>query len=92
MDKVKPDAIRWMCDSCDAIVANADLLHAANPFDREQEVLGCPKCKAVDDFRRVCGFDGCENAATGGTPYRGQYVQRCWKHNPANRNFATDER
>ena len=38
---------RWRCPAC-MNTFNADkLLRGRNPFDQEQEVIGCPNCKTV---------------------------------------------
>jgi hypothetical protein len=72
---------RWGCNSCDWLGLETYLLRAPNPFDQgETEILGCPKCKAVDDFLECCDEAGCEQEASCGFPTESGYRRTCWKH------------
>ena len=79
--QVDVEVRRWGCNSCDWIGPETDLLRALNPFDHgETEILGCPKCKAVDDFLAVCDEPGCDKEVTCGFPTETGYRTTCGKH------------
>jgi len=80
MMQTSKSVIRWMCQSCDWIGDDAELLRAPSPFDAEDTIVGCPKCKAVDDFKSACDEPGCGQDATCGFPAPGGYRRTCGKH------------
>lgn len=74
----------WRCEDCDGISETADLLHAPSPFGRrDEEVLGCPKCRSIEGLRANCDYPGCTRDVSSGTPMAdGDYLNRCWEHSP----------
>jgi hypothetical protein len=74
-------ADRWMCQSCDWIGGGAELLRAPNPFDPEENISGCPKCKAVEDIVSACDEPGCRREGSSGWPDGdGGYRRTCYEH------------
>ena len=71
---------RWLCQSCDWNGDDAELLRASSPFDVACTIVGCPKCKAVDDIANACDEPGCDQEATCGFPALGGYRRTCGKH------------
>jgi hypothetical protein len=58
-----------------------EVLRAANPFDINELIQGCPACKSIDSMVRVCEVEGCTFDATCGIPLKsGRYVQCCGSH------------
>jgi hypothetical protein len=73
--------LRWMCNSCDWIGGDAELLRAPSPFDPEDTLCACPKCKAVDDLHNACDEPGCTQKAHCGFPTPdGGYRRTCSRH------------
>ena len=72
--------LRWLCQSCDWIGNDAELLRAPNPFDAETTICGCPKCKAVDDIINACDEPGCTREASRGFPTQHGYRRTCGRH------------
>jgi hypothetical protein len=56
--------MRWLCQDCGTVTADADLLRAPSPFDPETELSGCPECKSHDAFVAAC--EVCGKRACGG--------------------------
>ena len=73
-------ALRWLCQSCDWIGDDAQLLRAPIPFDSETTICGCPKCKAVDDIINACDEPGCTREADCGFPTPQGYRRTCGRH------------
>lgn len=71
---------RWRCTDCYKIVHEWELLEAPNPFDPEDTIIGCPKCKSVESFEEVCDEAGCEAMATCGWPDGNGYRRTCSRH------------
>ena len=71
-----------ICDECHRISRLNQLLSAANPFEAEDEIKGCPNCKSIDCFHVVCDEPGCKDVATCGTPTKEGYRHTCSKHGP----------
>lgn len=71
---------RWRCEECRAIHDDSELLTAQNPFDAAQDINGCPKCAAVDNFTQVCDVGGCEQEASCGWPSESGYRRTCFRH------------
>lgn len=61
------DANRWRCE-CGHVCYSDDMLRAPNPFDPEDEVTGCPRCKLIPQWEELCDEAGCLKAATCGFP------------------------
>jgi len=72
--------LRWLCQSCDWTGDDAELLRAPSPFDAAETIVGCPKCKAVEDIANACDEPGCDQEATCGFPAPGGYRRTCGKH------------
>lgn len=70
------------CEQCDWRGYLRDLLHAKNPFDHEDDIIGCPKCKAVDSVRTVCDEPFCWREASCGAPVPDGYRRTCGEHMP----------
>src|SRR5574343_1782521 len=75
-----PRPLRWLCNSCDWIGSDAELLRAPNPFDSSDAIVGCPKCKAVEDVVNACDEPRCDREATCGFPDPGGYRRTCGSH------------
>lgn len=72
-----------ICKDCDSIISEGGVLRAENPFNPEYELLGCPNCKAVDQFRLACAASGCTSEVSMGMPHEdGVYRSTCSKHGP----------
>ena len=68
------------CQECAYICNTSDILRAPNPFDKDDNVSGCPECKSVDSFVRVCDEPGCNREVACGTPTPAGYRQTCGRH------------
>ena len=55
---------RWICEECDEVFNDAELLRATNPFNPIHEVTGCPNCTAVESMVGACDIPECVKAAT----------------------------
>lgn len=73
---------RWRCRVCSRIHADADLLRAPSPFDPSDTLIGCPWCKAVEDFEQVCDEPDCKLPASCGwlTGEGMEYRHTCYAH------------
>lgn len=71
---------RWICTECDYV--SGTYLTGPNPFDPDDEIIGCVNCKSVDSLVAACWK--CDRRAgigtTASTEYR--YIQTCGEHNP----------
>lgn len=72
----------YFCKTCNNIVAESGMLRALNPFDPEDELLGCPVCKDVNSFDPVCDEPSCTRPVDCGTPTLDGYRQTCHWHQP----------
>jgi len=68
------------CRACDTLLPTAKILKAPNPFNLNDIVEGCPKCKAVTQFVPVCDMAGCRSDGTCGMPTPGGYLWLCHIH------------
>lgn len=73
---------RYRCDECDAIVNEADILTAPNPFFHDDLIRGCPRCFGVVDFSQLCDEPGCEELISRRTPTPTGYRFTCEEHVP----------
>ncbi len=72
---------RWKCDECEVIVADTELRVAPNPFNVEEEIIGCPRCAAVNSFVAACAIEDCKRPGTcGGPNSEGVYLRTCYEH------------
>jgi hypothetical protein len=72
----------WRCKECASIMAESMLLSAPNPFDSNDVLTGCPKCKSVDCFDPICDVEDCTKFAGCGTPTSEAYRWTCGEHRP----------
>jgi hypothetical protein len=84
---MKPEIIlKLVCKDCDWRGTDLQKLIAPNPFDKEDIVVGCPKCNSVNQLRTACDEPGCWEEDTCGTPvvYGSPvgYRRTCGKHIP----------
>lgn len=70
------------CTECDFQGTDEMLLVASNPFDKDQEISGCPKCKSIETILVACDEPGCWKVASCGTPTEDGYRTTCGKHKP----------
>ena len=72
----------WRCKACNTITPEHALLTAVSPFDAEQSLTACPKCKTCDEgFDLLCDEPGCRLAVSCGWPtLDGAYRQTCGLH------------
>lgn len=77
---IQPRPYRWMCQSCDWHGGDDELLRAPSPFDPADEIIGCPKCKAVEDVANACDEPGCGEPASCGFQDPGGYRRTCVRH------------
>ncbi len=61
-----------------------DLLSAPSPFDADEMIFACPKCKAIDKTHAVCDEPDCWEPATCGTPTADGHRTTCGGHIPTN--------
>lgn len=74
------DTERWQCGICDQVMLYTQLLWAPNPFDPEDSILGCPHCRSVNDFQRLCDAPDCMKRQTCGWPSPDGYRMTCGDH------------
>ena len=59
-----------------------DVLRGPDPFDPEEQVIGCPRCRGVECLLTACDEPSCWKPATCGTPTAGGYRHTCGEHKP----------
>ncbi len=74
------EVVKLFCENCNSKLDSSTVLRAANPFDTKDEVLGCPKCKEVNNIRTTCDYPDCWAQDTIGTPTSAGYRRTCYKH------------
>lgn len=74
------DPTKRFCDECGWRGHQADILTAANPFDSEDVVVGCPQCKCVNTIKTCCDEPGCWEPDDCGTPTAEGYRRTCGEH------------
>lgn len=83
---------KWLCQNCNHVSMDDELLTAPNPFEEGDTLYACPNCREMGDLCKACAISGCENPATGGHPgacgYR--YAWTCWQHSPHNEKAPGD--
>lgn len=62
------------CKECGWKGGSEKLLHAFNPFDKNEMILGCPSCKSIDSEERVCENKDCWSIASMGNPTKNGYI------------------
>jgi hypothetical protein len=73
---------KLICKECGWRGQESEMLLAPNPFDPEDQVCGCPGCKAVDSLLVACDELGCWQESTCGTPTPEGYRRTCGRHMP----------
>lgn len=73
---------RSVCKECGWKGSGEEVLEAANPFDANDTISGCPKCKSAQTMRTTCDEPGCWEPDTCGTPTPNGYRRTCGKHVP----------
>jgi hypothetical protein len=73
------------CTECQEKLQLEQILTAPNPFDPEDRVSGCPKCKAVNSMELVCDEPDCWKVVSCGTPTDAGYRHTCGNHRPDRR-------
>lgn len=79
---IKASETRFRCNFCGGIFKEHRLLRAASPFDPNDTLRGCPRCKqCADGFDLLCCVEGCDHMVAVGKvhPEHG-YVWICSKH------------
>ena len=72
---------RWLCNECRAICGDGEYLKAKNPFNKHEDITGCPECFAVDTLVGVCDAPTCKAEATcGWSDKAGTYRRTCGQH------------
>ena len=77
---LKPIKDKVLCQECGWFGHNEDVLAAENPFDKDEMVYGCPKCKSVDSVISACDAPGCWKKVTCGWPHPDGYRNTCSDH------------
>lgn len=71
---------RWLCAECRDIVSTGEILHAASPFDKDDELDGCPHCGATNSLNLLCDEPGCRALVMTGWPSPQGYRSTCGQH------------
>lgn len=82
---------RVKCSECHWVGHKSELLLAQSPFDKDDHVTGCPRCKSIfgSDLHWICEIEGCTEEMSGGMPCRdGVYRSLCSKHYREFMNFS----
>src|SRR5690606_22367208 len=77
-DMDRPARVR--CNTCEWVYTMDHALRAPNPFDPSESIYGCPNCKSVEDFVRLCDRVGCDNAGSCGQSTPDRYQVTCYDH------------
>ena len=59
-----------------------EMLSAANPFDPNERISGCPICKTIESIISVCDEPECWAGVTCGTSTPKEYRSTCGEHCP----------
>ena len=65
---MKQEKGKMKCLNCGHKFHELDQLKAPNPFDEDEFIYACPKCKDMEEIVMVCDEPGCDKEATCGTP------------------------
>ena len=76
---------KFKCSECGEIIDEDKVLSAPNPFNASEMLDGCPECRCIFSFHRVCEADGCDEVATCGAATNEGYMCLCDKHLVENR-------
>ena len=77
---MKTDQTKRLCDECGWRGHDIEVVKAANPFDIEDVVVGCPKCRSVNAIKMVCDEQGCWEPSSCGETSEEGYRHICGSH------------
>ena len=72
------------CDEhhCTWIGREREILTAENPFDENDKITACPKCKTIDSLVFACDEEDCWRSVSCGTSTQSGYRRTCHEHKP----------
>jgi hypothetical protein len=70
------------CQDCNWRGHESQALVAPNPFSEDEEIMGCPHCKAIGTFDYVCDQLNCWQLVSCGFPTDDGYRSTCGEHMP----------
>lgn len=73
---------KYKCEDCGWLGFDREMLTAPNPFDPDDIVFGCPRCRSIDNFVGLCDEPGCNERGGMGTPTPNGYRWTCYAHHP----------
>ena len=68
------------CTECGWKGHTHEVLGAGNPFDEDDVIVGCPKCRCVNTIKMCCDEPGCWALNDCGTPTPDGYRSTCGPH------------
>lgn len=74
---------KCICRECNERLSFDQLMESPHPFDGQDVIHACPKCKSIDCFDKACDEDGCWEVAHCGTPTPNGYRVTCCEHMPS---------
>ena len=74
--------MKHICTECNWHGDSHETLRAKNPWDTDDIILGCPRCKSVNSMSVACDEPVCWEPVTCGTPTLNGYRSTCGKHVP----------
>ncbi len=69
------------CQECGWAGEYTDVLKARNPFQKQDVLTACPKCRSMR-LETVCDHEGCKKFAGCGTLTEEGYRWTCFEHRP----------
>lgn len=52
---------KYVCETCDAVFKNEDVLFIPNPYLMDTNIYICPNCKRVTNLIPKCDVEGCNH-------------------------------
>ena len=71
------------CNECGNVFETTQMLKAPSPFDPDDVLCACPKCKTPEVLQAICQVEGCKGEATCGKPTKHGYLHLCRYHDRA---------
>ena len=71
---------KLICSDCGHQYRESEILKAPSPFEPDENIYGCPKCKAIDKASLVCDEPRCWEPSTCGWSGNDGYRRTCGKH------------
>ena len=72
---------RWGCHACGEVSDLEQLLTAKSPFDPDDNLTACPRCKRLHELYQVCDEPGCKRETSCGFLVEdGGYRRTCSTH------------